>query len=175
MLSSLIRRLRRQPEPVREQVALWSAGGLTALVALVWLYHVPQQAAPITQEGAASSQAFSQFVSEAGSQLSAVREVFSGRASGTAAIEATTSTEADLSKLMEGATTSEPTSRPANPNQLVTSSDATATTTTGMTSSHASGAPADPATEPRPVRIMTVPAQRDTSASTTATGTPVSP
>lgn len=170
MLAPLVRRLRRQPKHVREQVALWSAGGVTALIALVWLYHVPQQAAPIAQPGAERTQAFSQFLSEAGSQLSAVREAFSGRASGTVVTGATTSSAVNLSELREVSSTSDQTNQPADQRHTPVATTPIATAATSATTSRAPGVSRETAVEPRSVRIITIPSRNEQNTDSTATG-----
>ena len=151
MFASVLRKLRQQPKELREQLALWGAGVVTAAVALVWLYHTPQQVAPVLSE-ATDAGAFSQFLSAAGSQIAAVRDAFTAPATNTVA---TTDSAPESARGGEAATGSAPTLEIDSP--AATSGSATVR----------DDVPRNPSTTTtvRPIRIVTVPSSSSVASS----------
>ena len=77
MIKRLLRQLRKQSKTSRDNVALVTAGTLTALVAMMWLYHAPTRLS-IQESGTLSSakeeSSFWQLFSDFGSQMASVKD-----------------------------------------------------------------------------------------------------
>jgi hypothetical protein len=71
MIKRLINIVRNQPNEAKDKIALGVAGGFTAIVFVIWAYHLPARMESMNaSEKDSSSPAFSQLISE-------VKEVFS--------------------------------------------------------------------------------------------------
>ena len=78
MIKRLLKTVRRQPKAVRDKIAMGLAGVFTALVATVWLYGSPDRFSASSELSTTESPpAFSQFFSNIGDQLAAVKESLS--------------------------------------------------------------------------------------------------
>lgn len=70
-----MRGIRKQPKPMRDNIAMVVAGLFTAAVFVVWLYHMPARNAVFTErESDKESVGFSHLMDQVGSQLSAVKD-----------------------------------------------------------------------------------------------------
>jgi hypothetical protein len=113
MLQPWLRKMHRLPAQTRQQVALWSAGTITGVIALIWLTSVPQifeeTASEADPEGSAPM--FSTLVETITSQVAQVREAIptSSIAMGEeldAAMAVATSSQATTTSFAAAATTS---------------------------------------------------------------------
>ncbi len=79
MIKRAILNLRHKPKPVRDRIALGIASGVTALVVMVWMYHLPTKLASITEKSQKSGEerGFASLFSEVGDQIATVKESFS--------------------------------------------------------------------------------------------------
>ena len=152
MLRRLIRSIRRQPKPVRDQLALISAGVFTAVVAFVWVYHVPTKFAALNEQRQMTAHdtegpSFSQLFGGMREQVAAVRDAFSADETEDTPVVDTAAepTVPAYTAATPPATTIERTAS----SSIATSTPASLATSTATTSTAAS--------EPRPVRIIAVP------------------
>lgn len=79
MFRRFIKNIRQQPKATRDKIAISIAGGFTACIVAIWLYHMPSRLASITEsaDDNESPPAFSQFFNEIGDQFSTVKEAIS--------------------------------------------------------------------------------------------------
>ncbi|MCA9355395.1 hypothetical protein KC865_02480 [Candidatus Kaiserbacteria bacterium] len=81
MIKRLIRAIRRKPKGVRDNIALSIAGSFTAVVFMVWLYHMPaRNAALVELQNDDSSPGFFKMFQGVEGQISAVKEAVKGEA-----------------------------------------------------------------------------------------------
>lgn len=80
MIKSFIRNIRRQPKWKRDNIAFGIAGTFTAVIFVVWLYHMPARISAISNKSSddKSSASFSQLFSEVKSQASTIKASVSG-------------------------------------------------------------------------------------------------
>lgn len=147
---SWLRNLQHQPKSVRDQVAFWMAGGLTGLIALVWVVSLPSRFAEkevvVEQKPAAEDAAdtdakteLTNILKDAGGQLSNLYQAVAGPATTTTAsssdngaVQATA--EASSTTVVATATSSTSTQEavmpPREPSVILLGTSSVSTTTT---------------------------------------------
>lgn len=75
MLRKLIVKLRRQPKPVRDNIAMALAGVFTAFIFTIWAYHLPVRMSAMDQNVKAdTTESFSHIFDKMSEQVAAVKE-----------------------------------------------------------------------------------------------------
>jgi len=74
MIKHLVKKIRRQPKGVRDNIALGIAATFTAFIFVIWLYHLPVRNAALVENKQDESSSFSQLLGGVSDQVSAIKE-----------------------------------------------------------------------------------------------------